>query len=264
MRAWLRYLKVELHRSILSASFVLAVIAVFLLYLLSSLSEIRTMARDVGATVPYFFDAVNSFNSMMDILLIISALCYARSFCNDWQHRYFRSVVARTSVNNYCTCRATVCFISTFTAVLLGMWLYIFLLSIFFPMQAVYQSVDGLNPVFGSLLYEGKPLVYLMCFCVIKAASCGMWGMAALASSSYMPNTFIALVSPLILHKAYSILYWALNLPPYLSIDFLSEGLVMFRKPSTALIYSCSFFFVCSMLLGYLFCYRVKKVIRND
>lgn len=80
-----RYLKVEFYRAFTSKNFALTICLTFLLYLCSTLKEIFLLGRDAAATVPYFFEVVNNFNSLMDILLVISALCGATSFCDDWQ-----------------------------------------------------------------------------------------------------------------------------------------------------------------------------------
>ena len=69
-----RYLKVEFYRAFTSKNFALTICLTFLLYLGSTLKEIFLLGRDAAATVPYFFGVVNNFNSLMDILLVISAI----------------------------------------------------------------------------------------------------------------------------------------------------------------------------------------------
>ena len=146
-----RYLKVEFYRAFTSKNFALTICLTFLLYLCSTLKEIFLLGRDAAATVPYFFEVVNNFNSLMDILLVISALCGATSFCDDWQNRYIRFIVTRVPTNIYCVSRVVICFCTTVLAVFFGICSYIVFLALIFP---VYLPLDRLRETSVALLFR--------------------------------------------------------------------------------------------------------------
>ena len=258
------YLKVEFYRAFTSKNFALTICLTFLLYLCSTLKEIFLLGRDAAATVPYFFGVVNNFNSLMDILLVISALCCATSFCDDWQNRYIRSIVARVPVNTYCASRVVTCFCTTVLAVFIGICFYIVFLSLIYPVYLPLNELKGTQVAFGDLLSSNRQITYLLCLSIIKAISCGMWGISALLCSAIIPDTLIVVATPLILKKAYSVLYYVFKLPIVFSIDFLSEGLVNMGDWKVTFAYPCIFLILCTMPMGLLFSIRVKQVVQND
>lgn len=264
MSDFARYQKVEFYRALTSKNFALTVGITFLLYLVSTLKEMFLLGGDAVATVPYFFGVVNNFNSLMDILLVISASCCATSFCDDWQNRYIRSIVTRVPVNIYCVSRVVTCFCITVLAVFIGICFYIIFLSLIYPVYIPLNRLRETQIAFGDLLSSNRQITYLLCLSVIKAISCGMWGISALLCSAIIPDTLIVIAAPLILKKAYSVLYYVFKLPIAFSIDFLSEGLVNMGDWKVTFAYPCIFFILCTITMGFLFCIRVRQVIQND
>lgn len=51
-----------------------------------------------------------------------------------------------------------------------------------------------------AFLYQ-KPFLYVCCIVSIYAASMAVWVMSGLMISSYIPNSFVAICSPLILER---------------------------------------------------------------
>lgn len=259
-----RYLKVEFYRAFTSKNFALTICLTFLLYLGSTLKEIFLFGRDAAATVPYFFGVVNNFNSLMDILLVISALCCATSFCDDWQNRYIRFIVTRVPTNIYCVSRVVICFCTTVLAVFFGICFYIVFLALIFPVYLPLDRLRETSVAFGDLLSSNRQITYLLCLSIIKAISCGMWSVAALLCSAVIPDTLVVVAAPLILNKAYSVLYHIFKLPIVFSIDFLSEGLVNMGDWKVTFAYPCIFLILCTIPMGLLFSIRVKQVVQND
>lgn len=264
MRDFVNYQKLEFWCAITSKNFILTICATFLLYLVTTLKEMLLLGRHTVVTVSYFFGVVNNFNSLMDVLLVLSAFCYATSFCHDWQHRYVRSIVARVPMNKYCVSRAIACFCTTVIAVFVGICVYVLVLALFYPIYLPLDEINHAQGAFGDLLASNKQITYLLCLSIIKAVSCGMWGTAALLCSAFIPDTLVVVVSPLILKKAYSVLYYVFELPIVFSVDFLSEGLVSMGNWRASFIYPCVFFVLCTVLIGSLFTIKVMRVLRND
>ena len=252
-------LRVDFRRVFSSFGFYATVLCKFLVFLLSASEEIQLVAGSEGASVYYFFNAVNSFNSLADIMLIVATLPFALSFCEDWQNKYYRSLLIRSNISSYCWARALVCFLTTFLAIFLGMMVFIGVLSIWFPITA---PGDGEFDIFKVFALNGKPMVSLTFFCVIRGFASAFWSIVSLTFSAYIANVFVALTAPLIVNKLLAVLFNIL-LPYRYSISFLTEGIVDMGSWSWSLAFPCLLFTVLSLILILLFKSRAKEVLHN-
>ena len=74
MSATLRYLRVEAARALTARTFPLCAGLTALLYLLSTLNEMQLNSWTNGS-VAYYFGVVDNFNSLLDVLPVVAALC---------------------------------------------------------------------------------------------------------------------------------------------------------------------------------------------
>lgn len=257
---FLSVLKVDGKRAFFSPWFFSTIGVVCVLYLLSVSNELKIMMG--GGNVVYFFMSVNNFNSLMDIMLVISVLPFAMSFCHDWKNRYIRSIQARTTNRAYCWSKLITTFFSSFVAIYAGLLLFILVLSFGHPIDGGVDTVDK-SILFSNFIAEGKPMLFLLSLCTIRACAAGMWAVVSLACTAFVPNVFIALTAPLILHKLYIVLQSILSLPQQIYIDYLTEGFISVGDWGQSLLFACGFFVVCSVLLGILFQRRVRKAVAN-
>lgn len=90
------------------------------------------------------------------------------------------------------------CVSISFLVVFLGILIFIGLL---IGMGFDYSGINGMgldeNMPYGIFLYQ-KPFLYVCCIVSIYAASMAVWVMSGLMISSYIPNSFVAICSPLI------------------------------------------------------------------
>lgn len=260
MRAGLRYLRVEAARALTARTFPLCAGLTALLYLLSTLNEMQLNSWTNGS-VAYYFDAVDNFNSLLDVLPVVAALCCATSFCSDWQERYVHAILVRTTEGRYCACRLAACFFVTALAVFLGVCLYLAALAAFYPLTE--ESGGYLTWAYADLVLGEQPVRYLLCKAAVKAVSCGMWGVAALACSAVIPDMLVTVASPLLFKRLYSVLYNMLGLPQALSIDFVSESLVTVGSWQASLLHACGLFLLYAALAGAAYRLLVKRRLRH-
>lgn len=261
MNLLLSFIKQDIKRSFISWRFVGSVLAVFLLYSLSSISEMVLVGRE--ASVIYIFDAVNSFNSLMDIFLVISVICYGTSYCEDHQSRYDLYLMTRINSRQYAIGRVLTCWLTTIIAVFAGTWLYILCLRTIYPW--VNESFDYASYLtFSDPKLLNHPIVYLLYLTFIRMLAAGMWSIAALACSTIVSSTFVTIATPLLLNRVYSVIYWIFSLPSWLSIDFLTDSSAAFKNWADALLHTCSFFLIATFLFGVLFFLRVSRVVKKS
>lgn len=258
MTAVLRYYRTDLRRAFLSPHFLGAVLVVCLIYVVSALSE---MYDDY--TVVKLFDAVNSFNSLMDVFLVTSVICYGTSFCADRQNHFDRYLTIRVSPSHYAISRVVSCWLSTVAAVFLGCWLFVSVMRLGFPLyDASYVMEEGSVDVY-MLLQNRQPLLFLQYFILIRMFAAGMWSTAALLSSTFFPSVFVTMAAPLILNRLYSVVFYLLKLPFRFSIDHLTDTSVYLGSMRYELIYTCTFFFAITVLLAIAFFFRARRVMKN-
>lgn len=252
-------LRADFRRVFSSFGLYATILCTFLVFLLSVSEEIQLVAGSEGASVCYFFNAVNSFNSLADIMLIVATLPFALSFCEDWKNKYYRALLIRSNISSYCWARALVCFIATFLAVFLGLMLFIGVLSIWFPIAV---AGDGEYGIFRVFIQNGQPIFYLIFLCVIRGFASAFWSIVSLTFSAYIANVFVALTAPLIVNKLLAVLFTTL-LPQRYSIYYFTEGLVDMGSWGLSLAYPCILFTVLSIILALLFKSRAKEVLHN-
>lgn len=260
MSATLRYLRVEAARALTARTFPLCAGLTALLYLLSTLNEMQLNSWTNGS-VAYYFGVVDNFNSLLDVLPVVAALCCATSFCSDWRERYVHAILVRTTEGRYCACRLAACFFVTALAVFLGICLYLAALAAFYPLARPGDAAGGI--AFDGLAAQGNYLGALLCRAAVKAVSCGMWGVAALACSAVIPDMLVTVASPLLFKRLYSVLYNMLGLPQALSIDFVSESLVTVGSWQASLLHACGLFLLYAALAGAAYRLLVKRRLRH-
>jgi hypothetical protein len=257
-------LRMDFYRAFGSYRFLAAILLTCALYLVSSGNEIKMLANGRNeVSVVYFFDAVNNYNTLMDILLVICVLPYSMSFCADWKNRYIRAIAIRTTSRTYSWSRVITCFISSFAAVIAGIMLYVCLMALFFPLYHANSYDPDSGAILGQLLAADQPLLYLLGYGVIRGASSAFWAVFGIVCSSYIPNVFLALSAPLIGFKLLVDLQYWFRLPLFLSVDYISEGFVPMGNWWQSLAYAVALFVAGAVVLGFIFQSKVKKGIAN-
>ena len=118
------------------------------------------------------------------------------------------------------------------------------------------------NMPYGIFLYQ-KPFLYVCCIVSIYAASMAVWVMSGLMISSYIPNSFVAVCSPLI----FSYLLEEITglLPPYFNMYLLAKASNVLGKNATySYLYTIFIFTVLILGQGLIFTKRVKRRLGNE
>ena len=191
----------------------------------------------------YILDILIGLSVFKKLIIIFSALPCVTGFYDDWKHQYIKNIVIRTGRRNYIISKIVVCVSISFLVVFLGILIFIGLL--------IGMGFD----------YSG--FLYVCCIVSIYAASMAVWVMSGLMISSYIPNSFVAICSPLI----FSYLLEEITglLPPYFNMYLLAKASNVLGKNATySYLYTIFIFTVLILGQGLIFAKRVKRRLGNE
>jgi hypothetical protein len=196
------------------------------------------------------------------VLVIFAAAPFVSSFCGDWNTQYIRFLVARCGVFRYVASKVVVCFLSSLAVVFLGLLLFVLGLLPFTPL-----TPDDLTPLagppFGMFLTDGLPVLYLLVLCFLFALGNSFWAVCGLTVSAYIPNRFVAILSPFLL--SYILEEITSPLPPWINLYRLTRVYdVIGQGPLLTFLYYLLIFGVLIFLCTLLFSRQVKKRVHND
>ncbi len=258
----IRALRLDLKRAFVSATFFATVL---LIVMLNYISIINEYFYDPDAGTVYFFEMFVIGGSFSQISMFIGTIPYGHSFCTDWKNQFIRSNVIRTTKNAYAWSKVITVALSAFGAVLVGYVVTVALFSLHTPIVgsefAKYGYKAYNDTVFGPLMMI-NPLLFLFVRICMLGFSCMFWAVFALLVSSYFSNLFVVLSAPVITY------YFIINsigryLPMYLRFSSLNYGIVDMGGPLISFIYVFLFFLFLSLLLGVLFCRKVRGRLAN-
>ena len=211
----------------------------------------------------YILDILIGLSVFKKLIIIFSALPCVTGFYDDWKHQYIKNIVIRTGRRNYIISKIVVCVSISFLVVFLGILIFIGLL---IGMGFDYSGINGMgldeNMPYGIFLYQ-KPFLYVCCIVSIYAASMAVWVMSGLMISSYIPNSFVAICSPLI----FSYLLEEITglLPPYFNMYLLAKASnVLGKNAKYSYLYTIFIFTVLILGQGLIFAKRVKRRLGNE
>jgi len=257
-------LLVDLLRAFLSYKMLLAILGVFLFCLISIYQYVQVHLLEQASSV-YFLNLLMGLSMFKKVLAILAAVPFVVSFCNDWNTQYIRFVVFRSGLKRYAWSKITVCFLSSFIATFFGLLLFLFFLGIFLPIFPVDPLIRGdiVNTPFGELSVGSFSILYPIARIFVFALGNSFWVVCGLALTAYLPNRFVALLSPFIF--SYLLEEITATFPPWLSLYALTRGYNTsgFGALPDILCYLLIFgslIFLC----GLLFSHQVKKRMQNE
>ena len=94
-----------------------------------------------GQTSVLYLYEISNYVNFWVLYLLFAAIPGASLFCIDWENRFFRASIIRCSKRIYGAATACACFISSMLVVLLGEWLFLFVLRIPYPFYLEQDAV---------------------------------------------------------------------------------------------------------------------------
>lgn len=257
-------LRMDLRRGIASPRMAAAVLCAVGINFLTISQELTLGSQSVG--ILYYYGMFESFGAFSVLRCFLAALPFATSYCEDWNSRYLHGCVIRSSPESYACSRAISVALSGFLATIMGYLLTFAILAIRMPILSadagqneIYLSEAG----FGTLL-PNHPVLFLLLHVFVSGLNYGFWAVFALCVSGVLPNPFLVLASPVIGWYVLVNLSDFLCLPGSLHINIAAAGTAHIQGVLPTIAFSGAYFGVLTLIVGYLFCRRVKWRMANE
>lgn len=253
-------LSMDIRRAFGSVGFFLAAFGVCMVYYAGA----RTFFS--YADILFMFKYATGGSSFNHVLLLFCALPYTTSFCNDWNSKYIRSVVARMGTRRYALCKIISCALSSGTAMVLGIILFTLPLTLRIPLVdtssrlANYQQF--ITTLGGGFLLNGHFIMYFIVYIYLAFLAAAFWSVLGLCVSAYIPNKFVALFTPFI--GLYVLAYITSKFPIWLQLNKITNGDCIINGTFVSIIYATIFVTVLIACVGLLFYKTIERRLSNE
>lgn len=115
----------DLRRTVLSWTFLVAVLGLAFVNVVSLFDEYQLLTPNTSVL---YLEMLMGYRNFYMIFLLFAALPGTTLFCSDWDNRYIRFSVMRSTKNAYAAGKVIACFLSAILTVVLAEWLTVFAL----------------------------------------------------------------------------------------------------------------------------------------
>jgi hypothetical protein len=262
MKNLMTMMKSDFRRATLAPNFVMGIFSTLMVFCFGSVGMVSTQTSVVAA-----FSNTLKYNNISYMLFLCSAVPYASSFCIDWQSHFTFSLLVRSSKASYTISKSVVNAIVGGMAVSIGSLLFIFILCFSQPniLPDEYAiRMEFSNSAFGDLLLGQKSGLYFLAYLHVIFIQGTFFASIGLMASGYMPNKYIAVVSPFAVSFALNQVANILGLPIWLDPVKLATARI-FGMPSKSVILMITLTFISlTIICSLLFAKAVKRRFEND
>lgn len=254
-----RALRVDLKRSILSPAFFLTI---GLLFAWLAANSLDYLTQDYFSFLSYSEvlnrATTNSFNGFAHLLLILAGVPYAWSYCRDKESGFLEQAVERTGIRAYGAARVVAVAVTAFVAAAAAIGVFTAAFS------SRFQGEASPGIAYLTLASQGGLALYLPIRIIITGLTASMAAVFGLLVTVYIPNIYMAFLTPLMSYYFYEIVFltlWKLKL--FTIPRGLHLGQVMFAQPleneTVSFFLSAAELFAFTVLFGILFCRKLRK-----
>ncbi|MCB8818088.1 hypothetical protein [Desulfosporosinus shakirovi] len=257
-------IRIDFCRAFFSVSLLLAAVGMCAALFSSISTEVSSLAHGEKLDVLYLF-RVAGMQGFSLLSVIFATLPYSTSFCTDWSNQFIRSSVIRTNINSYSISKVFTCAFAGGSAVAIGEILFMLILHMKLPLvdSESHMFANAVSaPIYGSLLSDGNYIVYFAAQIVIVFFASAFFAVLALCISTYLPNVFVTMASPVLFF------YFFIRIPQLMGLSTLWFHKALFGtfypgRPYLSLLYSI---FICSLLcvlMGILIVRQIKRRLEH-
>lgn len=263
MRALGRALRVDLHRSVCSGTFLLTV-ALILAWMCFNCSNslFNESIRQNTSAPRILYDATCSRMGLAPLLFAIGTIPYAGSYLLDRSSGFENQVMERVGCRAYGLSRAFSVAISACLAAVAAMALFLGALYCL-DLPAPPARPEGMGYL--DLAAEGNLVSYYLVRITITGLSCGLAAEFGLMVTGWIANSFVGLMAPLVGYYLYEVLFYFGGVMlwwPTLYGMFNLGGVVFaqgFQDPYFSFLWSSVFLLAATVLCGRGFLHRLGK-----
>lgn len=206
-----------------------------------------------GGDVVMEMDILRSLDGYRKMFVILGALPFAANFSDEWNSTVTANCVSRKSARKYSAVNVVMCYLSSLSAVFIGMMIFIGAYSAFYPFCLTGDSV---SPPYDVL----PPLLSVMAVTFVFAASCAVWAVMGLMLTAFFPSKYIAICAPFVF--SYTVERITTNFPDGFDLDSLSLSHTN-RSALPAFLCANAVFAGIAAVCGIIFTIKVERRVRN-
>jgi len=257
------YFFVDLHRALVSKKFVAGILGICLILLYGCREE-----NFESASVLYLFWW--SFYGIQYIFtMILCALPYSGSFCEDMEYGYIRQMLIRGKLSRYCISKTIVIGISSVLTMLSGGLLFVGILRIYMPWTDVEGSVylsAVKNGSFHELLGNNHYFAYFSMFAIQSGLLMVILSLFSAWLSLYIKNRLLTLAVPIIFYYfASQITNDMFKGAEYMNLNFIFGGTHrIFDSDIKSFLYAVIYTCVVSVVITYGIYKKLKSEMQNE
>lgn len=270
-----RALKVDLHRSVISSSFALTVM-ILILWLAMNSAQYLTSETFLRFCLPESIVnyATTSASTFSSLVLVIAAIPYAWSYCQDKDSGFLIQAEQRIGLRIYGLSRVFSVAVSAFLAAVLAMGLFTVFVHTQFRGEESRESLAN-TLAYMTLVAEGNTGLYYLIRFTVTGLTCSMGAVLGLMITAYFPSVYLAYLMPLMAYYFWEIAGpWAefgwyhlvrdiLCLSEKPNTGWLSAVNVLFWQPLPddipAFFLAAGELLALITLFGFLFCRKLRK-----
>jgi hypothetical protein len=253
--------RTDFYRMVTSWKFYVSIIGIAVVCLLNSLNFGSIFKQNMieiftAGDAPFFAIAI----------LILETLPYGTEFCCDWENRYIRAVIMRTSSVKYAVSKAVTCFLGAILVGIIGRLLLVVCLAPFAaPITGVYikstiQSFPGAEWFFNNNHY----FTWIIIESFERSLQGSIFAVFSLYLSTKITDIFVTLTMPIVAYYIYLNIANIFNFPNFLWLSAIFENDGVFHNNLThSTLYAILFAVIPSIVFMYLFVKNVKRRLEN-
>lgn len=210
MRSLLSALKVDLHRSLLTYSFLLTVALLFFMQLLEFFPQYIFQ----GATLHcwQYELALAHREGIPSMILFLGTICYSWSYCLDKDSGFYVQAARRVGVGAYCASRIVATALSAFLAGVLADGLFTLLL-LALRLDSTIPSYMANSSTYMALASSGQTGLFLLLRYVHTGMVCATVAVMGLSASTFIKNTYVIIFLPYLVYELFSLVTTVWDLP---------------------------------------------------
>jgi len=212
------------------------------------------------------FNNTFKYNNISKLLILSSTFAYAASFCIDWQTRFTLPIIIRNSKTTYAISKCVAAAVSGGLSVSIGAAIFIACLCITQPgilPEGMEIKMEFSYQAFGDLLVKGKAALFFLAYLYIIFLMASFSSSMGLMVSAFMPNRYVAYVSPFVLSFALNQIANVFDLPIWLDPVKLATADIYGTAAPSILGMSTATFISFTLVCDIVFIYTVKRRIAN-
>ena len=197
-------IKTDFNRALKNWRFPLAIVLMFLVWEGNS-KRFTPNSEDVL----YLFIHVWGRSTTPLLAMVVTAVPYVSSYCEDVEGHFLRYSIKRVGIRNYVMSKLLAVFCTSFLVVVAGSTLFLARQSIELPLAAANSiAVENFKPesCFGWLLPE-HTVLYMSVQLFLDGLYCGAMSVLALALSTFVRNSYGVFAIPFLLNYVFIYLF---------------------------------------------------------